>query len=130
MAMDGDGAGVILQPAFDRALRFVHDRRARRLLLEVGAKAAALNHEAVDHAVKDRAVVVTVAHVLEEVLDRLRRLGRIELQADGTRARAHIDLRIGGETIRRHRGGRDNEKKLEVHPAPCILRGFNRYLRR
>jgi hypothetical protein len=41
-----------------RLLRLDRDRRARRLLLEVGREAAALDHEAADHAVELRAVVV------------------------------------------------------------------------
>jgi hypothetical protein len=79
------------------ALRLVHHRRARRLLLEVAGEAAALEHEAVDHAVEDGAVVVAVAHVLQEVLHRLRRLRGIELEADGAGGGAHVDLRVGGE---------------------------------
>ena len=47
---------------------------ALALVLHVGGQAAALDHEAGDHAVEDRAVVVAGVHVGEEVLDRLRGL--------------------------------------------------------
>jgi hypothetical protein len=42
---------------------------------------------------------VAVAHVLQEVLDRLGRLGRVELQPDGARARLEVDLRVGGMDV-------------------------------
>src|SRR6266540_157559 len=62
--------------------RFVRDRRARALLREPGLHAPTLDHEVLDHAVEQRVVVVSVAYVLEEVLDGLRRVGGIELDAD------------------------------------------------
>ena len=58
--------------------RFVLDRIASGLLLQTGFEAAALNHEALDDAVKDRAVVKTRANVLKEVLAGLRSCGFIE----------------------------------------------------
>ena len=61
---------------------FVGDRRARRLLLHPGRHAAALDHEAVDHAVEDRVVVVAVAHVLQEIGDGRGRVLGVELERD------------------------------------------------
>src|SRR5688500_15658871 len=49
----GDRAGLVLQAV----LRFDRHRRARRLLRHARRHAAALDHEARDHAVKDGAVV-------------------------------------------------------------------------
>ena len=57
---------------FQAVGRFVFDRVAGFLLLEAGFKAAALNHEALDDAVKDRAVVKARANVLQEVFAGLR----------------------------------------------------------
>ena len=50
----------------------VLDRRVGRLLLHAGLEAAALDHEALDDAVEDRAVVVALVDVVEEVGDRHR----------------------------------------------------------
>jgi hypothetical protein len=72
---------------------------ARRLLLQVGGHAAALDHEVVDDAVEHRAVVVAGLDVLEEVVDRLRRLGGVELDDDV--ALRGGELHLLGE--RRHR---------------------------
>jgi len=47
--------------------------------------------------VEHGAVVLSFLHVLQEVLDRLRRLGRVKFQANGAEVRAQIDLRIGGQ---------------------------------
>ena len=59
--------------------------------------AAALDHEAVDHAMELRADVVAAFHVVEEIGDGLRRGVRIQLDLDDTRGRVELDLRIGGE---------------------------------
>jgi hypothetical protein len=75
--------------------RFERNRRARGLLLHVGGEAAALDHEAVDHAVEHRAVVVLVLDVLQEVLDRLGRLGRIEFDHDVAGRGGQLDARCG-----------------------------------
>ena len=44
---------------------------------------------------EDRAVVVAVLHVLQEVLDGLRRVLGIELEHDRAQAGLELDLRIG-----------------------------------
>ena len=54
-------------------------------------EAAALDHEVVDDAVEDRAVVVLVVHVLEEVLDRYRRLLGDQFDLDRPQVRFHDD---------------------------------------
>ena len=64
---------------------------ARRLLLHVRVEAAALDHEAVDDAVENGAVVVIVLHVLEEVLDGLRRLIGIQLEDDHAAVGLELD---------------------------------------
>ena len=69
----------------------------RRLLLEVRSEAAALDHEAADHAVELRAVVMLGFHVVEKIRDRFRRGVGIELDADLARGRVEFDLRVGGE---------------------------------
>jgi hypothetical protein len=51
-------------------------------LAHAGLKAAALDHEARNHAVKDGVVVVALGHVADEVGDGLRRLGFVQLQGD------------------------------------------------
>src|SRR3954451_5484041 len=101
-ARHGDGADVVLQSRLDRALRLVGDRTARLLLAEIVIEAAALDHETVNDAMEHRAVVMAVFHVLQEVLDGLRSLGGIKLEADGAEVRAQVDLRVGGEGTGRH----------------------------
>jgi hypothetical protein len=73
-----DRAVLVLQTV----VRFVGDRLGRRLLLHAGFEAAALDHEAVDHAVKHRVVVVAGLHVVQEVLDRLRCLFGVQFEFD------------------------------------------------
>jgi hypothetical protein len=61
-------------------------------LLHVGGEAAALDHEAGDHAVEDGAVVVALLHIADEVGDSLRSLGGIEFEFDGAFAGFHHDF--------------------------------------
>jgi hypothetical protein len=56
--------------------------RVGGLLAHAGLHAAALDHEAVDDAVEDGAVVVALLHVGQEVGDRLGRLGLVEFEGD------------------------------------------------
>ena len=66
-----------------------------------------------------RAVVMAVFHVLQEVLDRLRSLGGIELEADGAEVRAQVDLRVGGEGAGRHDSrGRQRKEVTQFHAGP------------
>ena len=51
---------------------FVFNRSLGFLLLQTGFKAAALNHEAADDAVENRAVVKTRANVLQKIFTGLR----------------------------------------------------------
>ncbi len=88
--------GTLEQPGLAALLGLVLDRRPGRLLLEVGSESAALDHEALDHPVELRAVVELGVDVREEILDRLRRGVRVELDADLARSRVQVDLRIGG----------------------------------
>src|SRR6185436_18740014 len=113
-ARHGDGADVV----FQAVLRLVLDGLARRFLAVRLVEAAALDHEAVDHAVEHRAVVVPVLHVLQEVLDRLGRLGRVEFKADRAEVGLDVDLRIGCERAAGHRGEGQDEKMLELHATP------------
>src|SRR5688572_23053937 len=108
-----DGADVVLQAV----LRFDRNRRPRGFLRHVRRHAAALDHEPGDHAMEDRAVVMPVAYVLEEVLHRLRRLRRVQLEADVPRARPNIDLRIGCECVGNHGSRGKHEEVLECHPG-------------
>jgi len=91
-------------------------------LLEACIEAAALDHEAVDHAVEHGAVVVAVAHVLQEILDALGRLRRVELEANGAGAGTQVDLRIGARSAVRGRDRRNHDQRLqqkfELHAAP------------
>src|SRR6185503_7625258 len=64
---------------FDPIGRLVLDWRAHRLLLEPRLETAALHHETVDHAMKDRIVVKTVSHVLKKILRGHWRLLGVEL---------------------------------------------------
>ena len=104
--------GTFDRPAFTLCSDSIGDRRPRRLLLEVAGEAAALDHEAGDHAVELRAVVVLRLHVLEEVRDRLRRGVGVELDADRARGGVDVDLRIGGVGApAANASGRTNERR-------------------
>ena len=87
-ARHGDGVGVVLEAV----VGFKRNGRLGGLLHHVGSEAAALDHEAVDHAVEHRAVVVLVVHVGEEVLHRLGSLGRVELHHDVAQGGGQLDL--------------------------------------
>mgnify|MGYP000399452344 CR=1 FL=1 len=73
-----DGATLVLETVVALVLDSVLDG----LLLELLVVAAALGHEARDHAVEDRSLVVASFDVLQEVGDRLRRLVVGELDLD------------------------------------------------
>ena len=73
-----DGAVLVLESVG----RLVGDRGTGGAGAEVGCITATLDHEAVDHAMEDGAVVVAGLDVSQEVLDRLRRLLRIEFEND------------------------------------------------
>src|SRR4051812_9401248 len=119
-ARHSDGSDVVLQAV----LRLVLDRLRRRFLVVGLVEAAALDHEAVDHPVEHRAVVVPVLYVLQEILDRLRRLGRVELQADRADVGLDVHLRIGCERAAGDRGEGQDEKMLQLHAVP--LEGVQR----
>jgi len=94
-ARHGDGVGAVLQAIAGLVL----NGRAGGLLLHVGREAAALNHEAVDDAVEDRAVVMAVPGVLEKVGDRVGGGLGVEFQGDGAEIGVqfdHLALSFGG----------------------------------
>ena len=74
----GDGVLVVLETVGG----FVFDRGAGGLLLHASFEAAALDHEALDDAMEDRAVVEAVADVLFEVGGTLGSVFVIELDVD------------------------------------------------
>jgi hypothetical protein len=78
-ARHGDGVGVVLQAV----VGLVVDRRIGALLLHAGLEAAALDHEARDHAVEDGVVVVAFLHVGQKVGHGLGRLVGVEFERDG-----------------------------------------------
>ena len=94
----GDRAAGITQAI----VGFVFNRRVRLLLLHLLVKAAALHHKAWDHPVEGRVVIETAVHILQEVIDRNRRLLAIQLQLD-------VASRSGQQYVRvalgRHGGG-------------------------
>jgi len=61
----GDGASEILETIGG----LIGDWGPGGFLLEVGGKAAALDHETLNHAVEDRAVEETILDILDEVLN-------------------------------------------------------------
>ena len=72
-ARHGNRVAVVFQAVFG----FQRNSRARWLLLHVGGEAAALNHEAINHAVKHRAFVVFVVHILQKVFHGLGGFGGV-----------------------------------------------------
>ena len=95
-ACHGDGVLEVGQAVVGLVL----DRRARALDLQILGEAAALDHEARNHAMEHGAVVETVFGVLEKILDRLRRLSGIEFDRDIPLARVQDGFGRG------HRGWR------------------------
>ncbi len=89
----GHGHGVVV--VLQAVLRLVLDGRIGALLVHAGLEAAALDHEAGDHAVEDRVVVVALLHVGEEVFRRLGRLLGVEFEDDHAVAGdVEFDLRV------------------------------------
>jgi hypothetical protein len=70
---------------------------ARVFLLHFGGEAAALDHEARNHAMEHRTVEEIVLRILQEVLHRFRRLVLIQLDADGSQRGLDFKLGVGGE---------------------------------
>ena len=86
-ARHGDGVRLVGQAV----VGFVGDGFAGGLLHHAAGKATALDHEAIDHAVKQRAVVVAVAHVFFEVGHGLGGFFRVQLQGDVTQGGGQLD---------------------------------------
>lgn len=76
----GNGVLVVLQTV----RCFVFDRIVRGLLVHTHFETAALDHETLDDAVEDRAVVEAFANVLFEVGGRLRGVFMVEFDVDDT----------------------------------------------
>src|SRR5262249_36044459 len=87
-ARHGDGVVVVLEAVH----RLVLDRRAHGLLLHRLVEAAALDHEAVDHAVEDGAVVMPRLHVLPEVGGAHGGLRLVDLEDDRAHGGGELDL--------------------------------------
>ena len=86
-ARHGEGVFVV----FQAVLRFVFNRGAGGLFLHVFVHAAALNHEAFNHTVENKAVVETVFHVLFEVGGGFGGFFVVELDADGAEVGVEFD---------------------------------------
>src|SRR5215467_1571273 len=67
---------------FEPVRRLVFDRRARRLLAEIGSEAAALDHEPVDHPVEQGVVEMARTHIGKEIGHGLGRAHGVELERD------------------------------------------------
>ena len=69
----------------------VLDRRAGGFLFHAGLEASALNHEAVDHAMEDRVVIVAAFDVGDEIFRRDGRFGGVELDTDDAVIGVQVD---------------------------------------
>ena len=78
----GNGVGLILQAVVGLVLNGV----AGGLLNHLGIEATALDHEAIDHPMKNGAVEVAILHVGDEVLNGLGGFLGIEPKGDATHA--------------------------------------------
>jgi hypothetical protein len=83
----GDRVGVVLEAV----VRFIRDRRLARLLLHARSETAALNHEAGNHTMENRIVVVAGGNVIEEVLGRQGRLFGIHFDTDNAKTGVQLD---------------------------------------
>jgi hypothetical protein len=110
------------------AAAFQRDRRAGGLLAHVRLHPATLDHEVLDHAVEDGAVVVAGLDVLDEVVDGLGRLGAVKLDNDVAQAGGQLHLLLGPGGQGGEQAGRrsdDNGGKTGFHGsvAPGHARG-------
>ena len=78
-ARHGDGVGVVAQAV----RRLILNRRIDFLLLHAGLKAAALDHEIGNHAMKNGAVVKAAVHIFQKIFHGIRGFFGIQLQRDG-----------------------------------------------
>src|SRR5690606_21149872 len=108
MRIGGAGHGQCAGFVLEAVPGFVLDRGARALLVHVGVEAAALNHEAVDDAVEDGAVVMAVLDVLDEVFGGLGRLVGEDFDHDLALVGLQFDHRIGSQCAQR--SGRQRRK--------------------
>jgi hypothetical protein len=60
---------------------------------------SSLDHEITDHAVKYDAIIITTLRETHKVLDRFRRILRIEFECDISEVRRERDLRIGHRIV-------------------------------
>ena len=91
-ARHGNGAAVVGEAVG----RFVLQRRGARLLFfHRRIEAAALDHEIVDDAVENGALIEAVLGVVQEHLDRLWRLLRVEFDGHLAQIGGHFDRRGG-----------------------------------
>src|SRR5271166_3192568 len=79
-ARHGDAVALVLKPVAGLVL----DRCAGWLLPKIRRETAALDHEAIDDAMKQRVVEVARAHIVDEVGDGLGRAFGIELERNLT----------------------------------------------
>jgi hypothetical protein len=80
---------------FQTVVGFVLNGCIGMLLFHVGLKAATLNHEAGNDAVKNGVVVVTLVHIVQKVLSAQRRFFSVEFNEDDAFAGdVKFDLRI------------------------------------
>ena len=63
-----DGTGQVLKAI----VCFVLDRRLSRFFLHAAFKASPLDHKPRDHAVKDRAIIVTTFDIFQKIRNRYR----------------------------------------------------------
>ncbi|KAG0760181.1 hypothetical protein G6F22_019187 [Rhizopus arrhizus] len=75
------------------------------LLLHAGFETAALDHEAVDHAMEHGAVVEAFLDVGQEVFDGLGRLGGVQGDDHVALVRDELDAGIGAHGFCAFRGG-------------------------
>lgn len=95
MRVHGAGHGQRAGEVLEAVVGFVLDRRTRGFLLQPGCKAAALDHEARNHAVEDRAAVETSLNVIQEITHRARRLVGVQLGLDDAEVGGDAHLRVG-----------------------------------
>ncbi len=78
----GPSHGHRILDVLQTILRFVFDSGSRLFLTHIGGHPAPLDHEAVDHAMKNRPVIMTILRVLKKIGNGNRRLLGIETQGD------------------------------------------------
>ena len=115
----GAGHGHRTEIVLQAIVRLVFNRFPCGLLLHIGVKATALNHEVIDHAMENGAIVVAFTGVVQKVFDGFGRLLGIQFQFDFAESRADDDHAVFPAVMYKNRAmirafeGQENRRRAK-----------------